>query len=231
MRKCPGAQRKGIEMFRSLGCFAIGSIVIALAFIASAENPPECYPACRPGFECHNGNCISKCNPPCPGGQNCTDSGDCIPLTTPGTAASKQPKDIHCAAVYVVRPHMDSTNVPGNFQESELLNASNLIAVEITKKTDSRSRIITNEDIDAIQNCNVKMIVVKVIIYYKKPAVMGQFVGVLTVSISNYDSPRQKTPVSTQEFTAEGNRHWGDSVPLENTIEAICKKISRKYKP
>jgi hypothetical protein len=222
-------QRKGIEMFRSFGWFGIGSIVMALAFIASAENPYECYPACRSGFECHNGNCVSKCNPPCPNGQNCTDSGDCVPLTRPETAAGKQP--IHCAAVYVVRPHMDSTNVPGNFQESEFLNASNLIAVEVTKKVDSRSRVISSEDIDAIQSCNVEMIVMKVVIYYKKPAPMGQFVGVLTISISNYDSPRQKTPVSTQEFTAEGDRHWGDSVPLENAIDAMCKKISRKYKP
>jgi hypothetical protein len=25
-----------------------------------------CYPPCRPGYICHNGQCVSMCNPPCP---------------------------------------------------------------------------------------------------------------------------------------------------------------------
>jgi hypothetical protein len=227
-------------MVKSLGAYAILAFIIFSPLSLFAQDTLACYPPCRSGFVCHKGKCVSRCNPPCPEGQKCTDSGDCVALTKRDSTPEEQPqpaqvdkpkKEIHCAAVYVVRPHMDATNVPGNLEESELLNASNLIAVEITKKTDARSRIITSEDIDAIQSCNVKMIVAKVITYYKRPSTMGQFVGVLTISISNYDSPQQKKPSSTQEFTAEGNRHWGDSVPLENTIEAMCKKIRRKYKP
>ncbi len=217
-------------MIKGFRCFAAMAAVFALPVLVLAQNSQECYPSCRSGFVCHNGNCISKCNPACPDGQKCTDSGDCIPLTKLETAPSKQPKEIHCAAVFVVRPEMNASNVPSNFEEGEFLNASNMIAVEITKKTDSRSAIIASEDIDAIQNCNAKMIVVKVITYYKKPAAMGQSEGVLTISISNYDSPRQKTPVSTQQFTAEGDRHWGDSVPLQNAIDEVCKQIRRKYK-
>ena len=75
------------------------------------------------------------------------------------------------------------------------------------------------------------MIAAKVKTYYKVPAKMGQFQGVITISISTYDSPQQKSATKTEDFTAEGDRHWGDSVPLQNAIEAVCKEIKRKYKP
>ena len=218
-------------MVKSLGTFAIIAFIIFSPVSLLAQDTLACYPPCRSGFVCYKGKCVSKCNPPCPNGQKCTDSGDCVSLPKPETASSRQPKEIPCAAVFVVRPHMDSTNVPGNLEESEFLNASNTIAVEIIKKVSPRSAIIASEDIDAIQNCNAKMIAVNVITYFKKPARMGQSFGVLTISISNYDSPRQKTPASTQEFTAEGGRHWGDSAPLQNAIDEVCKEIRREYKP
>ncbi len=37
----------------------------------------ECFPPCRSGYLCHNGDCISKCNPPCPEDMVCCDDGEC----------------------------------------------------------------------------------------------------------------------------------------------------------
>ncbi len=37
----------------------------------------ECRPACRQGFTCIDGACVSACNPPCGPGQLCLDSGEC----------------------------------------------------------------------------------------------------------------------------------------------------------
>jgi hypothetical protein len=42
------------------------------------ESTAECFPACRKGYVCHEGQCVSKCNPPCPDNALCTDSGACI---------------------------------------------------------------------------------------------------------------------------------------------------------
>jgi hypothetical protein len=36
-----------------------------------------CFPSCRDGYMCYNGECISKCNPPCPANMKCGKDGDC----------------------------------------------------------------------------------------------------------------------------------------------------------
>jgi hypothetical protein len=40
----------------------------------------ECFPSCRSGYFCHDGQCKEKCNPPCPEGMKCNESGNCVPL-------------------------------------------------------------------------------------------------------------------------------------------------------
>jgi hypothetical protein len=221
---------KGTFMAIKLRYFAVVSVFLVLQTMTFAENPVECYPACRAGFVCHNGKCISKCNPPCPEGQKCTDTGDCAPMSQSESIAI-QPNDIKCVKVFIVRPQMDSATISGTFAEREYLSASNLVAGAIGQKISTTSTVITVKDIDAIQKCDAKMIVAKVKSYYKEPSTMGQYCGVMTLTISTYLSPQNKLPAKTQELSAKGNRHWGDSAPLENAIEAICKEIRRNYKP
>src|SRR5687768_15033305 len=38
---------------------------------------PACFPACRAGYFCHQGSCVSMCNPPCPSNQVCIDGTRC----------------------------------------------------------------------------------------------------------------------------------------------------------
>ncbi len=56
-------------------------------YVAAAPPPPPpppvaapveasaCAPACRLGYDCLNGSCVSACNPPCGAGQECTGHG------------------------------------------------------------------------------------------------------------------------------------------------------------
>src|SRR5262245_40259580 len=61
------------------------AILAALAALsagrAASAAPPAGFPACREGYFCQNGQCISACNPPCPGNQVCIEGRRCdIPL-------------------------------------------------------------------------------------------------------------------------------------------------------
>src|SRR5690349_2439838 len=38
----------------------------------------ECLPACRTGYLCMEGQCVSACNPPCAAWELCTANGECI---------------------------------------------------------------------------------------------------------------------------------------------------------
>ncbi len=48
-------------------------------------NAVECVPSCRTGFFCLEGQCRSRCNPPCPGGQQCLETGRRKDLLITGT--------------------------------------------------------------------------------------------------------------------------------------------------
>lgn len=41
---------------------------------SSSNGPPQCQPACRSGFKCVGGTCVSACNPECPPTQECVVS-------------------------------------------------------------------------------------------------------------------------------------------------------------
>jgi hypothetical protein len=51
------------------------------------NTPSSCTPACREGFTCANGSCVSSCNPPCEGGSVCdvsTGTPRCVAPTDGG---------------------------------------------------------------------------------------------------------------------------------------------------
>ena len=43
----------------------------------------DCYPACRAGYFCSGGQCVSACNPPCAAGEVCSSTGQCLASEAP----------------------------------------------------------------------------------------------------------------------------------------------------
>jgi len=71
----------------------LGSVGISGRALAQPASG-ECFPACRPGFLCHQGQCVSACNPPCGPGTLCSPQAECVsacnPACGPGTLCSPQ---------------------------------------------------------------------------------------------------------------------------------------------
>jgi hypothetical protein len=113
--------RGGLMLSVLLWCAAALAAVPASAQIydeqvagaEAGEQDSGCVPACRAGFACRGGTCVSPCNPPCAGGEVCTRGGLCLPASPPAApAAAVQP----APGVYVVPPHAHS----GHGAEREL---------------------------------------------------------------------------------------------------------------
>ncbi len=75
--------RTGLSLLL-LGALAWGS--------ACSDDPPSttvtCTPACRTGFACVNGACVSACNPPCGSGERCDTSSSVARCVAGGTDAA-----------------------------------------------------------------------------------------------------------------------------------------------
>ena len=206
-----------------------------------AQDTLNCYPPCRSGYVCHNGECISRCNPLCPSGQECNQNGDCITLENAGNQKSTHAirsqsprhinRDISCNKTFIVRPDMNPQIIPGDYEESELLIAANMIANAIICGMPSTSTtIISNDEVDIVKHCKSNMVIAKVKSYHKEPARMGQYQGVVSITIDFYNSVGDKRPSRIEEFEAKGGRHWGDSVPLENAFQAVSTKIKLNHR-
>ena len=55
-----------------------------------SAHPAICQPACRSGFTCIDGECVSACNPPCSANQVCSQGRECIYSPAPGTGTGSQ---------------------------------------------------------------------------------------------------------------------------------------------
>lgn len=58
---------------------------------ARDEAGDDCFPPCRSGYLCHEGECIEACNPPCPEGERCTDEGECVPAPSAAPKPAPEP--------------------------------------------------------------------------------------------------------------------------------------------
>jgi hypothetical protein len=83
--------RRGYEEHRDkamkrVNPFGIGLAVVFVGTPVFAQAAPagsrqgagaDCFPACRSGFLCNKGVCVSACNPPCAANETCTSAGEC----------------------------------------------------------------------------------------------------------------------------------------------------------
>jgi hypothetical protein len=58
--------------------FALGASASPLDAQAPAEEEPACFPACSPGYICHDAKCIQACNPLCDEGYRCSAVRTCV---------------------------------------------------------------------------------------------------------------------------------------------------------
>jgi hypothetical protein len=71
---------------------------------------PVCAPACRAGFTCLQGACVSACNPGCGDGEQCTSDGQCVAKTIAPkrTAIASPPPVVAPAAPAPTEPDADA---------------------------------------------------------------------------------------------------------------------------
>lgn len=179
----------------------------------------DCLPPCRPDFVCLNGRCVSRCNPPCPSGQECTPEGVCVL-----EPQNRQPVD-DCPAAMVVLPDLRQVLDTTAFSGEDLRNASHRLGKAVADAFGT-TQLVPPEDLPRYEHCDTKTIVVTVSSYHTEPATLGQREGVLVFEVAPQPTPTTPT-TGVHAFTAHGRRHWGDSVPLAHAVEEAVKLIRR----
>jgi hypothetical protein len=90
-----------------------------------AAEPAVCVPDCRSGYFCHEGQCLSACNPPCETGTTCTASGECMAdgpssKEVPATSGANQQRDETQTPADLPPPPPGATNVRFNSAQRNL---------------------------------------------------------------------------------------------------------------
>ncbi len=66
---------------------ALATLLASCGTSSSVDAGGVCAPACRDGFTCLAGECVSACNPPCGAGERCTGAGMCVDDAVDGGGA------------------------------------------------------------------------------------------------------------------------------------------------
>jgi hypothetical protein len=136
--------------------------------------------------------------------------------------------NILCAAKFIVRPNMDLVKRTGNFSDDELFNTSSSVASVVQQKTGT-SNIISESDEDAVTHCKAELIVIEILSYSTKPACKGEKEGTVSVKVTFYSNMDKKNIIQQKSFTGQGkcDYSWGDSRPMSQAFEKLCKQIER----
>ncbi len=140
------------------------------------------------------------------------------------------PEEPKCADYIIIKPELNNENLKGQFEKEELDNISELLTNSFARFY-KKVLVVSKDDFDKYAICNASVVIVKLQKYHKEPARMGQFEGVIEIQALTFKSINDTKPDRVQNFRAIGERHWGDSVPLQNAIKEVCKKIKKLYVP
>ncbi len=93
---------RGIIVLQGL----LGGLLLSSS-VAAAQDA-ECVPACRSGYLCHEGQCISACNPPCSAGEQCTSAGECVAQPSVPPPAQTPPAQVQPPGTQAPPPGMQT---------------------------------------------------------------------------------------------------------------------------
>jgi len=126
---------------------------------------------------------------------------------------------------YILLPIITQHDLLGNFNDYEIERATLQLAKNINIKYGSQNvKFVYNDS--AIINTRAKIIKFNLKHYEKIPAKLNQWEGYIIIEVVIFNNKNDKNPQS-YIFEAVGKRHWGDSIPFENAINALCEKINR----
>lgn len=83
--------------------------VLGIFGTSSWVEAQSCVPDCRQGYVCHQGSCVSACNPPCANGERCTEDVVCVaeaeqPAASDEAQLLREKSDLEATMLRVTAP-------------------------------------------------------------------------------------------------------------------------------
>lgn len=132
---------------------------------------------------------------------------------------------VNCDNGYYIRTDFPDNIIGFNVTETEKLEYNGALLTAISNLLNTPLSMLSQEDATLIKFCNSKVVVATIDSYHTRPAKMDQRHGTIKITFHFFNAASDEKPYNSVTLVAEGDRHWGNSTPLENSIIEITKKI------
>jgi hypothetical protein len=110
-------------------------------------------------------------------------------------------------------------------KEDEAIQYNRMILLPLSKCLKKEFALIDKSKLETIRDLAVPVVVASLQSYQTHSASLEQKEGEITVIFHFFNNPNEQKPYKSLKLTARGEKHWGNSTPLENSIKELAVEL------
>ncbi len=130
--------------------------------------------------------------------------------------------------IYLEKINFNPAVLGFKLEESDIDDVEDDLADAFEEALDRNVVLATKAQLTATA-CATKVIRCTIDSYKTEDAARDQITGTLKMSISVFESPMAKSPLTSIVIEKEGDRHWGQTEPFKNAVDEILEVIEDDF--
>lgn len=130
--------------------------------------------------------------------------------------------------IYLEKTNFDPAVLGFKLEQSDIEDVDKDLADAFEESLDRKVVIASNAQLQT-SACATKVLKCTIVSYQTEGAARDQITGTLKMSISVFESPLAKTPLTSIVIEKEGDRDWGQTEPFLNAIDEINDVIEDDF--
>lgn len=131
------------------------------------------------------------------------------------------------AEAYLIGMTFTTEIIGFEVKEDEAIQYNRMILVPLSKCLKKEVALIDKSKLEKIRDLTAPVVIASLQSYQTHPASLEQKEGEITVIFHFFNNPNEQKPYKSLKLTVRGEKHWGNSTPLENAIKELAVELKR----